>query len=579
MAYSNDDIKKWLDEAIKKIQESKNTDPKNPEPSDLAVRTGHDPDMGSSDPFDVAEGWESNTNQLASEVLSAQDEPDSSLPAAAAPGESAAPGANQTEPQALITIQKSSPTVSNVPAVSPASEISVSPPSTALQRPAPAGSSLPAVRRKTGEGQLSKPAAPRKNGSAEPKGSATQNAAYGKGKTRSYDVSPEGVIKELADDNKEYDTGPADFNIKFDFDTAYRDIPEERPLRFRREKRTGCVGGLLYSVFVICISLILASLAWMAASDILGFATADEQVSVTVQKGFSIEDIVDTLYDAGLIKYKFLFKIYADYSNAEKKIAAGSYILNKNFDYRALVYGMTTRNRILTETTVTIPEGFTLAEIFIRLEDHGVCPAVDLWETARNYDFNYSFLAKSSKGERLRLEGFMFPETYNFYLESSPVQVIAKFLDEFDRRYTDTYTERAEAMGYSVRDIITVASMIEREAGSDEERPRIAAVIYNRLNNSENFPFLQIDATLYYAAAGTSRQPSTDIDSPYNTYLHEGLPPGPIANPGMESIRAALYPDSTDEFYYALNKQGTHEFFRTLAQHEAFVDSDNYGGR
>jgi UPF0755 protein len=120
--------------------------------------------------------------------------------------------------------------------------------------------------------------------------------------------------------------------------------------------------------------------------------------------------------------------------------------------------------------------------------------------------------------------------------------------------------------------------MIEREAGSDKERPRIAAVIYNRLDNSRDFPFLQIDATYVYAAAGTGRTPSIDIDSPYNTYLHEGLPPGPIANPGIESIRAALYPDSTNEYFYALNKRGTHEFFRTRAQHEAFVASSEYGG-
>jgi len=120
--------------------------------------------------------------------------------------------------------------------------------------------------------------------------------------------------------------------------------------------------------------------------------------------------------------------------------------------------------------------------------------------------------------------------------------------------------------------------MIEREAGNDEERPRIAAVIYNRLGSS-SFPKLQIDATINYAIAGTSRPFSTDIDDPYNTYLHNGLPPGPISNPGIESIRAALYPNSTKEFYYALNKQGTHNFFATKAQQDAFVNSSEYGGR
>jgi len=127
-------------------------------------------------------------------------------------------------------------------------------------------------------------------------------------------------------------------------------------------------------------------------------------------------------------------------------------------------------------------------------------------------------------------------------------------------------------------EIINIASMIEREAGSDDERPRIAAVIYNRLK-SRDFPFLQIDATIRYAIIGTGVPFSIEYDHPYNTYLYEGLPPGPIANPGMSSIMAALYPDTTNEYYYALNQSGTHNFFRTYAQHQAFVNSSEYGGR
>jgi UPF0755 protein len=227
---------------------------------------------------------------------------------------------------------------------------------------------------------------------------------------------------------------------------------------------------------------------------------------------------------------------------------------------------------------VTIPEGFTLAQIFVLLEDNGVCPATELWEAAAKYDFRYSFLDRSTLRDKHRLEGYMFPDTYNFYKDSSASQAIIRFLNEFKRRLTEQYVERAESLGYSLHDIITIASMIEREAGSDEERSRIAAVIYNRLESSD-FPNLQIDATIYYAIAGTDRQFSIDIDSPYNTYVCEGLPPGPISNPGMASITAALYPDSTNEYYYALNQSGTHDFFRTLAQQQEFVQSDEYGGR
>ena len=373
------------------------------------------------------------------------------------------------------------------------------------------------------------------------------------------------------------DTGPADFNIKFDFEGKYMDVPEERPLRWRREKRTGCIGGILYSAFVICASILLASLAWIAASDVLGFGTVDEEINMTISKDFEMEDVIELLYDAGLIKYRFLFRLYAGFSSAESKITAGSYVLNKNFDYRALVHGMTARGGARVEVTVQIPEGYTLLQIFALLEEKNVCTAEELWRSATWHDYTNSFLKDIPRGNRLRLEGYLFPDTYNFYVDSQPEQAISKMLGEFGRKFTEQYTERAEYMGYTMREIITIASMIEREAGNDEERPHIASVIYNRMR-SNDFSLLQIDATIYYAIAGTGIPFSTSVDSPYNTYQHTGLPPGPISNPGLASIRAALYPSSTGDYYYALNREGSHNFFKTLAQQQAFVNSDEYGG-
>ena len=440
----------------------------------------------------------------------------------------------------------------------------------------------PAVRQRPEAPQLRQtPGIPSASQKIQPplqkKASVTRGITEGSDSVRSYDIYDGGKGIKSSEPEPELDVGSEKFKINFDFDTAYKDVPEERPLRLRREKRTGCVGGILYGAFVISISILLAMLMWMAAVDVLGFGDLDEQVNVTIPTGFALDDITDMLYDAGLIKYKFLFNIYAGFSKAESKIKAGSYVLNRNFDYRALVQNMTEQARVREETTVTIPEGFTLAQIFTLLDDYGVCPANDLWEAATNHVFNYSFLDDDTIGDRLRLEGFLFPETYNFYLESTPAQAITTLLREFNKRFSEEYINRAEDMGYSVRDIIIVASMIEREAGNDEERPRIAAVIYNRLK-SKDFPKIQIDATIHYAIAGTDRPFSTDIDTPYNTYLYDGLPPGPISNPGMASILAALYPETTNEYYYALNKEGTHDFFRTRAQHEAFVASDKYGG-
>ena len=370
-----------------------------------------------------------------------------------------------------------------------------------------------------------------------------------------------------------------DFDITFDFEKEYGDVPEERPMRQRREKRTGCIGGMLFSAFVICLSLLLASLAWLAATDLLGFGNSEEEVNVTVPENFTVDEIADLLHQNGLIKYPFLFKFYAKLSDVEEKqkISPGAYTLNTSYDYRALVYGMSAKSGIRVETEVMFPEGYTMLQMFTLLESAGVCPANELWDAATNYNFNYSFLDKETLGDKYRLEGYLFPDKYILYVGSTPQQAISKLLDNFDKKFTKAYRDRAEELGYSFREIITIASMIEREAGVDEDRDKIASVIYNRLNNND-FPHLQIDATIYYAIAGTDQKFSTAVDSPYNTYVCVGLPAGPISNPGITSIRAALYPATTKYYYYALHRGGHHEFFNSRAEHEAFVKSDNYGG-
>ena len=380
-------------------------------------------------------------------------------------------------------------------------------------------------------------------------------------------------IEETAD----IDTGDDDFKVNFDFDGEYKDVPEDKPLRLRRERKTGCIGGIMYAAFIICISLVLASLLWMAASDVLGFGSVDEQVNITIPSNFEMADVTDILYEAGLIRHRFVFNMYANFSNAEERIIPGTFVLNRNFDYRALVQGMTPRAGQRVEVSVTIPEGFTLLQIFNLLDNYGIAPADELWEAATTYNFDFHFLDPETLGDRLRLEGFLFPNTYNFFLNSSPTTVLNRFLREFDRRFTEDMAYRAEELGFSIREIIIIASMIERETGSHTESPRIAAAIYNRLANPNTFPYLEIDATIQYAVQGTGLPALTSLDHPFNTYRNRGLPPGPIANPGMQSINAALNPLNTNEFFWALNLEGTHNFFRTYAEHRAFVQSDQFG--
>lgn len=349
------------------------------------------------------------------------------------------------------------------------------------------------------------------------------------------------------------------------------------PIRNRRDSRTGLLGGVMYAVFIISVSVILACMGWMFASDLLALNKPVAEAVVEIPRDFDIDDVADALKDAGIIEYKFLFKLYAGISSAEEKISPGSYTLSTVFDYRALVKKMQTGSTSQLVTTVTIPEGYTMEQIFRKLEDSNVCSVEDLEEAAANYNYTYSFVKDLEKGDPSRLEGFLFPDTYDFYEGEQASSVINKFLVNFYYKLTADMLKQAEALNMSVRDIVIVASMIEKEAGSAEERADIASVIYNRLNNNM---LLQIDATVQYVLPEPKAyltDEDTAIDSPYNTYLHSGLPAGPVSNPGLASIMAALRPNTTNYFYYALDTEtGLHRFFATYEEHRAFTATQDY---
>jgi UPF0755 protein len=263
------------------------------------------------------------------------------------------------------------------------------------------------------------------------------------------------------------------------------------------------------------------------------------------------------------------------FSNAEEKIDPGSYEVRGMMDYRALVSAMRHTSSYRTVVTVTIPEGFTVEQTIRRLVEKGVNTYEKLADVCTNYDFEYSFL-EGLPFTANRLEGYLFPDTYDFYVNENPVSAINKLLANFNRKMTAELRKQIEESDYTMQEILTIASLIEKEAANDDERGEIASVIYNRLN-SKNLKKLQIDATIQYFLPERKEQltiADTQIDNPYNTYIYEGLPPGPICNPGMKSIRAAINPDETNYYFYALTEEGVHEFSRTAEEHQAIIDAN-----
>lgn len=337
--------------------------------------------------------------------------------------------------------------------------------------------------------------------------------------------------------------------------------------------------GIRYVLFVLIVSILLAYFSWMFVNDVFALNKPYVSATITVPQNFNMTLVANELKKAKIINYPTLFKIFGAIAKADKKIDPGMYKLSSELDYRALVSNMQ-EGSSEEVVKITIPEGKTMSEIFSLLEEKGVCTAARLKDTATNYNFNYKFLSNSSVGESKRLEGYLFPDTYEFYLNETSVNVIKKFLDNFDSRVTEDMYAQAKKLGYDMNKVIIVASLIEKESANYKESSNIASVIYNRLKSS-SFPYLQIDATVQYALPTRKAKLSNDdlkIDSPYNTYKYKGLPPTAIASPGIESIKAALYPASTNYYFYALSKSGSHSFFTSSNDFDKFVSSSDYGG-
>ena len=349
-------------------------------------------------------------------------------------------------------------------------------------------------------------------------------------------------------------------------------------------------------IFVIlAVGVSMGRLIWVCAADVLAFGREEKLVTVSITSSDDMDSIAQKLQDAGLIRYADLFKVYADFSHAEQKISTGTYTLNTLYDYHALVGQMSARSsaRAIVED-VLIPEGYSCRQIFQRLEDRGICSVAELEAYAANGDLgDYWFLEGIQRGDKYCLEGFLFPATYDFYENSTPKQVLTKMLNAFDSYFTDELYAQLDVLNgqlweimsangksqeyieenlLDLRDLINIAALIEEESSGSEESPDIASVIYNRLYQWGDTPrYLNIDASIIYALDGKSDLTSEDmaVDSPYNTYTNTGLPAGPISNPGLSSIKAALEPASTPYYYYVLDPSvGTHIFAKTYEEHQ-----------
>lgn len=332
---------------------------------------------------------------------------------------------------------------------------------------------------------------------------------------------------------------------------------------------------ILFAISILVFSLI--SIAAVSAISIIRDlerpldSSKTAMVIFEIKPGERVQDIADNLEKSGIIRGSDYFKLYLWKAASGSKLKAGQYELSPSMTLEQIAAILTAGESGLksNETKVAIPEGKSNAEVLFLLKEADAIP--------ENADFadmdlsigSYGFLA--DKPEDADLQGFLFPDTYNFFKDSSLEEVTAKMLEEFDSKLTMEMRKDIEAQGKGIYETIILASIIEKEAGNKEEMPLISSVFHNRLEIGQA---LQSDATINYVTSAGRAMPTSEdleVESPYNTYKYPGLPPTPICNPGIEAIRAAIYPAETDYYYFLTTQDGEQKtyFSKTYEEHLA----------
>lgn len=352
---------------------------------------------------------------------------------------------------------------------------------------------------------------------------------------------------------------------------------------------------VIWLVLILAIGISLGRLLWVCCADVMAFGKEPQKVAITITEDDTISTISKKLGQANLVRYPKLFKFFAQVTGKDEDIGTGTFTLNSQLDYNAMINAMVSYGPKREVVDIMFPEGINCAQIFKLLEEKNVCSVADLEAYAIDGELSdYWFLEGVSRGDKYCLEGYMAPDTYTFYTNDEPRRVIEKFLDEFDSRFTDkmktdfetmkkSYASMLKASGFSsayieehtltLHQLVTLASVIQRETSSNDESYDIASVFYNRLSNP-NILSLGADATVYYALGdyfGEIEELTAEhlgFDSPYNTRKNQGIPPGPICNMGVHSLYAALEPNDTNFHYFVYDKEkSAHRFAVTEREH------------
>lgn len=349
--------------------------------------------------------------------------------------------------------------------------------------------------------------------------------------------------------------------------------------------------AIIYLVFVLIAAVYCSYFAVTGINDMFALVSLEKEASITVTETTTIDDVTKTLEEQGVIKYPWLFKLYCEVygDGTDVKLIPGDYSIPDNLNFSNILYRLTTVRVERTAVWVTIPEGYTVDQIIDLLVSKGIGTKENYVDAINNYPYKHEFVQLLdemgySEDRVYRLEGYLFPDTYEFYTDTAEYLVINRFLNNFNSRfwrfYAEEYKADVEAMGMTFDDIVTLASLVQMEARHIIDYEPISYVFHNRLNHSNTYPYLESDATIQYfldARKEDLTEEDLNTDNPYNSYLYPGLTPGAICCPGLDALEAAIYParpvdangKEINAYYFVSDVTGKTYYAQTNAGHNA----------
>lgn len=351
----------------------------------------------------------------------------------------------------------------------------------------------------------------------------------------------------------------------------------------KKKKRLNTAYNWLLTVVwvsaVLAVSVFIASFALSSINDLVGFSKESREIEITIPEGYTLEQTAELLKEKGVIDEPFTFEVYARIKDMDQRLDSGTFMLNSNLGYDQIFQVLKRKETAKNVVSITFYEGMKLSDIAKRLAENGVCDYDEFMLAADTEVFEYEFESMMGTNEYIyyKWEGYLFPDTYEFFMNSTPRSVMVKFIDNFNNKMSGYY-DRMKEMGMSLDEVITLASVIQSEAAYRDDMEKVSSAFHNRLAKGSGLPYLQSDVTWFYYESEIL--PNVEDEALSDAYLSAyytypdyrvGLPVGPICNPGLNAIEAALYPADTNYYYFVTDKEGKFYYGSTQAEHDANI--------